>query len=604
MSGRRTGARRTDLGPSGDVWKSLIAVTEQGGSIAGLVYRGAGVTSSAGGTQPFQQVFGHVSSALASLSYVTGAHAFKAGIINTWGGRKVSFLDAPVSYRFNDGVPNQITERATPYQHEERQRAELGVFAQDRWTVRRMTLNAGVRFDYLSTYFPAQTLGPAILIPTRNISFPQTEMLSWKDVTPRLGAAYDLFGTGKTAVKVTLNKYVIAQGLQSIYGDLAHPANRLASLVTRTWTDVDRDFIPDCDLTDPLINGECATMSNTSFGRPLASTAYDPRAITGWSNRPYQWEFSTSLQQELASRVSANVGYFRRWYGNFTVTDNRGVVASDFSSFSVTAPADPRLPGGGSSIVAGLYDLNQNRVGVVDNLFTLAGNFGTQIERWNGVDLTLNARLKQGVTLQGGLSTGRTVTDNCAVLAQVPEAGPTAIPYCHVETNFLTQLKALGSYVVPKVEVQIAGTFQSLPGPAIAANYVAPNAAVAPSLGRNLSGGAPNVTVNLIAPGTFMGTAEPARSAIFENPAIPPDPHRREPRSLQRAQFERGAEPEQQLRDVAGAAGDSAGALREDQRAVRLLARHAAIKCRGGRASRPAGRGRRNARATAVFMGP
>jgi hypothetical protein len=312
---------------------------------------------------------------------------------------------------------------------------------------------------------------------------------------------------------VTLSKYVIAQGLQSIYGDLAHPANRTASIVTRTWNDSTfpvgdprrGNFVADCDLANPLPNGECAIMSNTGFGQPQPSTAYDPRAITGWSNRPYQWEFSTSVQQELAARVSANVGFFRRVYGNFTVTKNRAVSAADFSPFTVTAPSDARLPSGGGYVIPELYDLNPPKVGLVDNYFTLAGDYGTQIEHWNGVDVTVNARLQQGVTLQGGLSSGRTVTDNCEVLALVPEAGPTGRPYCHVQTNFLTQVKLLGSYTVPRVDVQIAGTFQSLPGPQILANYVAPNAAVAPSLGRPLSGGAANVTVNLVPPGTMYG---------------------------------------------------------------------------------------------------
>ena len=75
--------------------------------------------------------------------------------------------------------------------------------------------------------------------------------------------------------------------------------------------------------------------------------------------------------------------------------------------------------------------------------------------------------------------------------------------FCHVETAFLTQVKFLGSYNVPKVDVQVSGTFQSIPGPQIAATYVAPNAQVAPSLGRNLSGNAQNVNVALVEPGTM-----------------------------------------------------------------------------------------------------
>ena len=78
-------------------------------------------------------------------------------------------------------------------------------------------------------------------------------------------------------------------------------------------------------------------------------------------------------------------------------------------------------------------------------------------------------------------------------------------PYCHVAYGVLTQVRGLASYVVPKGDVQVAATFQSKPGAMLAANYAVPNAAVVPSLGRDLSGNAPNVTVNLIAPGTMYG---------------------------------------------------------------------------------------------------
>src|SRR4029453_16146608 len=109
-----------------------------------------------------------------------------------------------------------------------------------------------------------------------------------------------------------------------------------------------------------------------------------------------------------------------RVYGNFTVTDNQAVVGSDFGSYSVTAPTDPRLPGGGGYAVGTLYDINPNKVGQVDNYVTRASNFGKQIDHWNGVDITMNARPRAGMLLQGGLSTGRQTTDICELREQLP----------------------------------------------------------------------------------------------------------------------------------------------------------------------------------------
>jgi hypothetical protein len=123
----------------------------------------------------------------------------------------------------------------------------------------------------------------------------------------------------------------------------------------------------------------------------------------------------------------------------------------------------------------------------------------------NGFDLTANVRPRQGVLLQGGVSTGKTLTDNCEILAKLPEITQLGVPYCHQETPFLTQMKLFGAYTLPKVDVQISGAFQSIPGPQLAANQVIPNAQIKPSLGRDLVGGAANVTVNLVPPGSMFG---------------------------------------------------------------------------------------------------
>lgn len=440
-----------------------------------------------------------------SAQYVTGSHAFKVGMTDGWATnqRYTQANNYAVWYRFNNGVPNQVGEYATPYSQAANVKADLGVYAQDRWTIDRLTVNVGVRFDYFNLYFPEWHLGPGPLVPTRDITFPETPGMDWKDLTPRMAMAYDVFGTGKTAVKVSLNKYV--QGASASTNLNLSPVSRLANAVTRSWNDANKNFATDCDLLNPAANGECGAMSNQNFGKATPSTAVDPATLNGWGARAYNWEFSTSVQQQVLPRMSVEVGYFRRWFGNFTVTDNRAVAASDYSAFSIVAPTDARLPGGGGYAISGLYDLNPNRVGQVDNYVTFASNYGAQTEHWNGVDLTVNARPKPSVLLQGGVSTGRTITDNCAVYAQLPEIGPLAAPYCNQKTGFVTQVKLLGTYTVPKIDVQASGTFQSVAGPVLSSNYNAPNAVVQPSLGRVLSGGASNATVNLIAPGAMYG---------------------------------------------------------------------------------------------------
>jgi hypothetical protein len=487
------------------VWRSLIAVTEQGGAYPGLLYRGAG--QAAGPTFIFAAMSApNIWELRGSVTYVTGAHALKFGVGDTWGRQYLLERDinSSTSYRFNNGVPNQITMRASPVSRYDDLQAELGLFVQDKWTMNRLTLSGGLRFDYFKTYFPETQIGPGPLVPTRNFTVPRYDWYNWKDVSPRVAAVYDLFGTGKTAIKANVGRYVLAG--DNTVGNLF---SILANTVTRSWNDrggvgVDGDYVPQCDLLNPLGNGECGPISDLRFGTQIPSTAYDPDTLNGWGKRGYNWEVSAGVQHELTDRVGVDVSYFRRIYGNFTVTDNRSVSAADYSSFRIAAPADTRLPDGGGYNVDGLLDLNPNRVGQVDNYVTFASNFGKQIEHWNGMDFTVNARPGRGVLLQGGVSTGRTSTDSCEIRTALPETAALN-PFCHVDTNFLTQIKLLGTYTVPKVDVLFSSTFQSLPGPQVTANYVAANGLIQPSLGRPLSGGAANATINIVEPGTMYG---------------------------------------------------------------------------------------------------
>jgi hypothetical protein len=197
------------------------------------------------------------------------------------------------------------------------------------------------------------------------------------------------------------------------------------------------------------------------------------------------------------------VGYFRRIFGNFAVTDN--LDQSIFGTAQLTAPSDSRLPNGGGNVVGTIYNVDPTQSGRTSNLVNLSDNLGVQQrQHWNGVEVNFNARVRQGLTLQGGTSTGRTSTDSCEVRTKFPE---TALlnPYCHVDNPFLTQARGFASYIVPKIDVALSTTFQSLPGNNLSANYAFTNAVVTPLLGRPLSGNAQNITVNLIPTGTLQG---------------------------------------------------------------------------------------------------
>jgi hypothetical protein len=480
--------------------RNMIRVVEQAGTIPGLTYRGMNWASN--WLNPYQL--------RGSLSYVTGTHTSKIGYISTWNNFNDDTADPQsMAFRFNNGVPNQLTLNHFPRTFI----SEIdthAIYAQDSWVIRRLTLQGGLRYDYLTSFFPEQQVGNNRFIPN-GFKTPATDGVSIHNITPRMAGAFDLFGTGSTAVKFTLGKFMEAQET-GVFGEGLNAARRMASTTTRSWNDANRNFVPDCDLLNPAAQSPattgsidtCGAYSNANFGKNIVDSTYDPEIISGWGIRPYNWEFSASVQREVISRVGVTVGYFRRWYGNFVATDNLALAPGDFNSFSVVVPADSRLPDGGGQTISGLYNVTPAKFGLNNNLVTSTSNYAKSTEHWNGFDINVNARGAGGLTLSGGISTGKKTEDSCEIRAKLPELTPLN-PYCKTAEPFLTQFKMLGAYLVPRLDVLFSATFQSAPGPALAANFNVPNAQVLPSLGRPLSGGAANVTVNLIEPGKLYG---------------------------------------------------------------------------------------------------
>ena len=500
--------------------------------IAGLIYRF---------NQPLQAGFerhqiGTLAQMRASASYIPGQHSLKIGYQGNISHPSQGYHNFTpfIQYRFNNGVPNQLNQTAVfPGTVKFQSNLNLiSLYAQDTYTRARLTLQGGVRYDGISTYYPDTAIGgPDYQLMPTQVSFPAgtTDTINWKDVTPRIGAAYDLFGNGKTAIKMNLGKYLTAVTASNSDTDL-QPGRRIATNTTRTWNDTttfpvgdprNGNYIPDCDLRATAANGECGPMDNQNFGKDVFTKSFDPDLIHGWGKRTYNWEMGISLQQELVPRVGLTVGYFRRWFGNFYTANNRLTTTADYTQFSIPIPSDPRLPNGGGGTVEGLYNLVPAMVGREDVYSQLSSNFGEMIENWQGLDVSVNARLRNGLTVQGGASSGRRLQDNCEVRSALPETyswasttgvqvarvltstGGLANPYCRVVEPFLTSMRGLATYLVPKVDVQVSGTWRSDPGPELRADYVVTNAIAFPSLGRNLSSG--NVTVNLVEPGTLYG---------------------------------------------------------------------------------------------------
>ena len=449
----------------------------------------------------------------ASLSYVTGSHNFKAGFQTEQLVDNVYLLqNGNVSYRFRNGVPNRVTLRATPYLQQDRAR-DLGIYAQDQWIIDRMTLNLGLRFDKLYGFSPAQNVPgspnnpqdwPGNLKTNEFLgerSFERREGTpDWKDINPRIGVAYDLFGDGRTAIKGSIGRYVAKIGTEIT--NLNNPIVRSVNSTNRSWNDVNGDYVPDCDLTNFTANGECGAISNNNFGQANPNAIrWDPAILTG--QRDNNWDMSAEIQQQLTDGLSLTTGYYFNNAGynqqnssKNRVTDNTAVGGADYDEYCVTAPLDSRLPGGGGNEICGLYDINPSKFGQVDSFFTSTKDFGDDIRRNHFFNVTIDGRLPNGINFGGGVDTGKTTSSQCFVVDS-----PQELLYCDVETPWSaqTQLKLYGSVPLPG-DTLVSFAYQNLSGDDFQANLAYSTAEIAQSLGRPLSGGRRTATVPLVAP--------------------------------------------------------------------------------------------------------
>ena len=381
--------------------------------------------------------------AQASVSYVTGSHNAKFGFQYNWGTYvNTRETNADLQQVYTNGAPSSVTVYNTPLRYKDALLGDLGIYLQDTWTIDRLTLNGGLRYETLRHEVSEQSSGAGRFIGER--AFDPIPMPTWKDIAPRFGVVYDLFGNAKTALKFGLNRY--NESRTTFFANRYNPlALQSASL---TWIDANRDDIAQGERGCTFQTSGCEINLGqlpANFGR-IQLNRVDPDF-----KRVYNIETTAGVQHELLPRVSVSANWYRRTFHRLRVTDNLLRTMSDYIPFDIFNPMTGQP--------MRIHDVSPAAVSRVDNFDTNAGDERKHV--YTGFDFNLQARLPRGGTLFGGYVTEKNMRNIC----DEPD-DPNMLLYCddwQNEIPFRPTVKMAGTYPL-KWGISVSAAFQSLAG--------------------------------------------------------------------------------------------------------------------------------------------
>jgi hypothetical protein len=397
-----------------------------------------------------------------TLSYVTGSHSLKVGFQDGFGPYRETYgMNGDLRVGFNNGTPSVGYQFNTPVDIRENLKADLGIFAQDSFTFHRVTLNAGVRFDYFNTGILDQSAPAGAWVPARSFKAID-DVPSWKNVVPRLGLSWDLFGKGKTAIKASASKYDSIQGVG--FAQTFDPM--FLTSQTCAWN-------PPAGTTPASMANGLSVITPSQFSNCTGfsgsvNTHMDPNIA-----RPYTWEYTFGVQHELLSRFVVTAMYFFRQNRDQLGIKNTLVTPADYSPVVITNPLT------GSPLT--VYNQSSATQG---KLFLQFDNYVEQNTDYNGFEIQARKQFTRGGLITTAFTVGekrgsiRSTTDDL----NNPNLLINRIGAVELDSTY--QFRVNGFYPLPW-GFQISGTFTHQTGIPFAPVYSVTRSIV-PGLTQNV----------------------------------------------------------------------------------------------------------------------
>ncbi len=324
------------------------------------------------------------------VSYFKGhlwgaSHTFKFGVDTSINRNGYNYtVNNGINAIYNDGTPTQVVAYNTPVDVRSVYH-ETALYAQDSVVAtRKLTLNLGVRYDHFNTFYPAQTSPPAtfpLLFPQR--TFPQSpNITTWNTFRPRIGAAYDLTGKGKSVLRAFFGQFDIIEG-----AGLAEQINPNGlSTQVYTWNDTNHDGIPE--------PGEWNLPANLVAASGGVVTTVDPNL-----KRPYSNQINVGYEQQVFTSVKVGVNYYYRGIKNQFAERNLANPPSDYAATSVDNNGHPLVNSVTGKPIT-LYNLAPADVGLSNYLITNIPELNTN--HYNGLELTVVKQMSKGWQILAG----------------------------------------------------------------------------------------------------------------------------------------------------------------------------------------------------------
>jgi hypothetical protein len=369
----------------------------------------------------FDNVFSHTRTALG------GTHNFKAGVQYTklFYQEKVR-INGDIRLFYANTVPYQVRVYNTPVISTSYIQS-TGFFAQDSWSVHNLTLNVGFRYDRANGWIPAQSTPAGTYMGARSIDQRRDV---YKQGIPvwRAGAVYDVFGNGNTAIKGNFSRYATQVGIGVVTN--VHPFIQDSAVLA--WTDRNGNDYPD---PNELGTFEGFTGSVT--------TRYENANGPDWA---YSDELTTGIEHQLMKDVRVGVMYYHRTNRKNTGRFNTAVPSSAYTPLTVTNPTD------GKSVT--IYNLDSAYVGKQATLRVATPLLDTD---FNGIETTINKRFTGRWQMMIGFTAGK--NKGGIDLGEFNDPNNLVNQQGAVGTDSSYQFRLSGSYLVPRAEVLVSGSF-------------------------------------------------------------------------------------------------------------------------------------------------